>query len=249
MKNVCRVISADGNWQDLSVTISRCANVLYYTAKQTCDSQELLVTEIFLFVEQEPFPLRFPMDSVPIAIGESVRWEVAASQNEEGAKQYRASLVRYADSWSKLHRAALSGDLARVNSLLQAGADPNEADSHDNSPLHLAAKSGSIEVVNSLIGAGADVNATTTGGHGDVVDETPLHCAVQSGQVSVVVALLQAGAVANSIATLMRHQGWRRTPLDVAVHLGHKQIIERLVAAGGTTCVDGQRLPDEPMTG
>jgi len=96
--------------------------------------------------------------------------------------------------WTALHAAAAEGDVQRIGTLIEAGADVNAvvqsqetwSSQWGDTPLHLAAMEGHIEAVGLLLRAGAEVNAANV--HG----ATPLHRAAVHPQVAEM--LLQAGA-------------------------------------------------------
>ena len=94
---------------------------------------------------------------------------------------------------NELMAAAHAGDLARVTSLLAAGADVNARDEQGWSPLMKACynpelKHGFAEVAKALIAAGADIEAPIAYG------VRPLMLAAGYGETAVVEVLLQAGA-------------------------------------------------------
>jgi hypothetical protein len=65
-----------------------------------------------------------------------------------------------------LQQAAFRGDLATVDRLLAAGADPNERGRGiDGTPLIAAAAFGHVEIVKRLLAKGADVHARDRHGH------------------------------------------------------------------------------------
>ncbi len=68
------------------------------------------------------------------------------------------SLSGYAVA-APLHEAAKEGDLPKVNSLIEGGADVNVRTGNGATPLHFAADRGHIDVVELLISKGANVNA------------------------------------------------------------------------------------------
>src|SRR5689334_14494416 len=66
-----------------------------------------------------------------------------------------------AEAWS---RAIRSNNVQQVQSLLQAGANPNTEDNFGNTPLMLAAAYASHDMLEALIKAGAGVNRTNRSG-------------------------------------------------------------------------------------
>lgn len=105
---------------------------------------------------------------------------------------------------TKLHVAAIRGDLQRVQSLLSDGAEVNATDFAGWTPLHEACVHGWVGVVRALLAAGASVSAVGP----DAV--TPLHDAVTVGCHRVVRLLLKHGAD-RSACTL----SGQRTPADL----------------------------------
>ena len=59
-----------------------------------------------------------------------------------------------------LPKAAREGDLARLKSLLDSGADPNRRDGNGNSPLVEAVAGGQAAAARALVAAGANPNLT-----------------------------------------------------------------------------------------
>lgn len=93
----------------------------------------------------------------------------AAAEQPAAAQRYAAPLAPADDArdpnehddfgQTQLMRAALRGDVARVQALLQRGADPNAVDSWDTTALMLAAGKGHAAVVRLLLQHGAQVDA------------------------------------------------------------------------------------------
>jgi ankyrin repeat protein len=63
------------------------------------------------------------------------------------------------DGQSPLHLAALKGDTGAVRALLEAGANPNAADSSGSTPLHCALETKHLQVARMLVAAGASLDA------------------------------------------------------------------------------------------
>ena len=110
-----------------------------------------------------------------------------------------------------LHDAAARGDVADIEILLAAGADPNSQKPDGQTPLHYAVLAGADAVADRLLAAGADPEAQDVGG------TTPLHVAAAVGEVTAVEALLAAGA--NPDAQNRKGQ----TPLHSAAFVGTLQ--------------------------
>jgi hypothetical protein len=122
-----------------------------------------------------------------------------------------------------LAKAAREGNLARLKSLLDSGADPNRRDGNGNSPLLEAVAAGHGDAVRALVAAGANPNLASSGGR------TPLIEAAIGGRVEIARLLIAAGANVN-IAE--RGAG---TPLEAAEREGHAEMAALLRARGART--------------
>jgi ankyrin repeat protein len=142
------------------------------------------------------------------------------------------SLSGYAVA-APLHEAAKEGDLPKVNSLVEGGADVNVRTGTGATPLHFAADRGHIDVVELLISKGADVNAKTKTGF------TPLHWAAARGHIDVVELLISKGVDVNAET---KH-GF--TPLHGAARSGNKDLVELLISKGAN--VNANNFPETPM--
>lgn len=118
--------------------------------------------------------------------------------------------------------AAKAGDLAAVERLLAAGADPDQHDRHRNTALIFAARDGRLEIARALVAAGASVNW--------VDDEfvTPLILAVHKNHPALARLLLEAGA------DPAPRDRWGRQALDYALRRGADDPIARLIRASQT---------------
>ena len=93
----------------------------------------------------------------------------------------------------KLRSAALNGDLATVEKLIQAGANVNQAGNDGETALIFAAWDGNTALVTALLAAqGIEVNQADKDG------KTALFAAARKGHTEVVTALLNGGANANA---------------------------------------------------
>lgn len=124
-----------------------------------------------------------------------------------------------------LMAAAQAGDTARIQALLEAGADANWVDANGMTPLMAAARDGHLAAVQALLAAGADVNAR------DARDFTALFYAVHNPELDrgfpeVVQALVDAGADVNARIF------YGITPLMLAAGGGEGAVCEVLLAAG-----------------
>lgn len=89
-----------------------------------------------------------------------------------------------------LHSAALAGELAEVQMLLQAGQNANEFDDFGKTPLHYAADEGHLTIVQQLLESGADVNAADV----RTIGNTPLGNVADDCSFELATILIDAGA-------------------------------------------------------
>ncbi|KAK3113486.1 hypothetical protein LTR53_009164, partial [Teratosphaeriaceae sp. CCFEE 6253] len=110
-----------------------------------------------------------------------------------------------------LHQAAVTGQSAMCELLLERGAQVDISDDERNTPLHYAAACGSGASVQVLLCNGADITLTQAQGL------TPAHWAAHKGHTEVLVLLLSSGAPVDAKA----EEG--ATPLHLAANRGHLQ--------------------------
>jgi len=121
---------------------------------------------------------------------------------------------------STLPLAACVGNLARVRSLVEQGADPNAKDEFGWTPLYWAASTGHEEVAAYLIGKGASVDVKT------IDERTPLHQAAQAGVAHLVEVLISKGV------DVKARDAAGNTPLHGAAEAGRREVAELLIAKG-----------------
>jgi len=147
---------------------------------------------------------------------------------------------------------AARGDTRRLAALIDAGADVNARDEHDNAaPLHRAGAYGTAEAVELLLRRGAEVNAEWRGRW------TALHYAAYHGNLAIAEVLLRGGADPNVPGTLPEPLPSARTaspitPLHVAVARRRVELARALLAAGAdpegcTKSGPGPGYPDRPL--
>lgn len=95
---------------------------------------------------------------------------------------------RIDNGMSPLMLAALQGESALVDALLQAGADPNHVNDDDHHALWFACVHGSPDLVGKLIAHGADVDNQNVNG------ATCAIYAASTGKLEVLKLLVEAGA-------------------------------------------------------
>ena len=122
-----------------------------------------------------------------------------------------------------LGKAAREGDLTRLKSLLDSGADPNRRDANGSTPLIEAVAGGQAAAARALVAAGANPNLTSTGGR------TPLIEAAIGGRVEIARMLIDDGANVN-----LAERG-TGTPLEAAEREGHTEMAALLRASGART--------------
>jgi ankyrin repeat protein len=129
------------------------------------------------------------------------------------------------DDTQPLHQAAITGQAALCELLIERGAYIDAPDHEDNTPLHYAATAGHVRVVKTLLVEGADASAVTESGL------TPLHWASHRGHDGVIKLLLASGVDVNAEAT----DGLR--PIHCAAAGGYEESVKGLLSAGAA--IDG----------
>jgi ankyrin repeat protein/outer membrane lipoprotein-sorting protein len=166
------------------------------------------------------------------------------------------------DRDTPLFKAFGAGDMARVRSLVETGADVNAHGEGGMTPLHEAAVTARPEMVELLLQHGADPNSRRDSGATPLMEATQnlnmrvarllldggadvnaatkkgtttLHFAAAHGQLALIELLLQHGANVNA----RDGDGW--TPLGAAAGFAHPRIARLLVAKGADVNVADKR--------
>jgi ankyrin repeat protein len=116
--------------------------------------------------------------------------------------------------------ATFLGDQAKVEALLQNGADVQAEQEDRTTPLRLAITRNRPEVVALLLDHGAAVDQLRIG-------MPPLHLAAESGFVKVMAILLDKGAAVNQVDSM-----YGVIPLHVASSRGHREAVALLLSKG-----------------
>jgi ankyrin repeat protein len=120
-----------------------------------------------------------------------------------------------------LFDAAVHGDSAAVENLLDGSVDVDERGHNEETPLIAAALAGEVAIAEILIAHGANVMARNKGGL------TPLHAAAYSGSAAVARILLDHGAALDDKTNISG-----TTPLIVAAEENRVSVAELLLARG-----------------
>lgn len=114
--------------------------------------------------------------------------------------------------------AAMQGDVPTMESLLKAGASPNERGQFGTPALHWRVDADDLQGVRRLLASGADANSLTERGI------SALSLAIANGNVAMVEVLLKAGA------NPLQLEPTGETPLMMAAQVGELPVVEVLLA-------------------
>lgn len=126
-----------------------------------------------------------------------------------------------------LYEAVISGDTARVTTLLNGGESFEKALLHGDSALHTAARLGRTDIVRTFAKHGADMAQISDNGF------TPLHLAAAHGQTDTVIALVDEFG-----ANLELGDTAGRTPLFLAVDNNHLTTVQALAERGSNLKIE-----------
>jgi len=131
---------------------------------------------------------------------------------------------------ASLIKAVKEGNTAKVQALLDKGADVNTKDDVTYStPLYFAVMKGDTNIVRLLLDKSADVNVK------NIYYSTPLHFAASRDDTNIVRLLLDKSADVN-----VKDKGYY-TPLHIAAEEGHTNIVRLLLDKGAEMNVKTER--------
>ena len=148
---------------------------------------------------------------------------------EQGNRELVEFFVSKDADVSTFHGAACVGDLDRVKSFVEQGADVDAKDEFNWTPLFWAVSTGQTDVAEFLISRGADVQAKTSDD-----GSTAIHQAAQIRAWKLAELLISKGADVNS----KNNNG--STPLIIASFSGNRDAVEWLIAKGAEVNVRGR---------
>jgi len=94
------------------------------------------------------------------------------------------------EKYKNIHTYAHNGDLQKLKTELQNGADINQITNKKMAPIHISIESQNFEVTQFLIQSGADINLPG----GDFVPKAPLLLAIIQNDIETIKLLLDVGA-------------------------------------------------------
>jgi ankyrin repeat protein len=165
-------------------------------------------------------------DPVPRLDGETVDVSVNYCPDKSERGGFCGNTKTPLAGCNSLMIAAESGDLNRVRTLLDEGADVNAKGPAGHSALSLTAVAGHLNVVEALLAAGAHPNARMYGSHSG--EFSTLMCAMDRCNkewMKIVDAMIAAGAEVNP-------KDFSRSPLMYAVERHDVVLVKALLARG-----------------
>uniref|UniRef100_A0A182K632 Tonsoku-like protein n=1 Tax=Anopheles christyi TaxID=43041 RepID=A0A182K632_9DIPT len=170
-----------------------------------------------------------------LTIGEDLNKSSTAETSRGRKRGKRFTVRRNKKGETQLHQAAITGNKALAEQLLQLGHPVNERDYAGWLPLHEACIHGRSEIVSLLLDRGAHLNDK---GGTSCEGITPLHDACRNGHMEVIKVLLDRGANATQRndygeTALSMLDGWHaklKVPLTTTETREFDGIRERLVA-------------------
>lgn len=167
------------------------------------------------------------VDIMELLLERGANLEVAAPGQRFGV----AGNSVFTEGWRPLHAAVHGGQLAAIDTLLQAGADPNATDSQGETPLITACSPSTDDIdpeethllVQALLDGGADASLAQNMGR------TALHHAARRGATGVMEILLRS---APSTVNLADMSGC--SALFYYSALGHRMAVSLLLSAGAS---------------
>lgn len=164
-----------------------------------------------------------------VATGDPPPPLVSAARNRDAARAIELLSAhpqvdanqRAKDGTTALHWAVYNNDVALVDRLLAAGANPNVRNDYNSMPLSEAAVTGNADVIRKLLKAGAAVEGANADG------QTALMVVARSSNVEAAKLLIKAGAKVNA------REQWRgQTALMWAAAQSQPEMVRLLIRHG-----------------
>jgi hypothetical protein len=146
---------------------------------------------------------------VPIVVLASLPFSLSAEEKDDPTSFHSTSL---------LFQAVRNGQVEKVASAIERGANVNAKGEFGDTPLIVASWRGKLDIVKLLLERGADVHATND------IGETALFWAVPRPEVAA--ALISAGSNVNA------RNDYLSTPLMYAAKLGYPDTVKILLESG-----------------
>ena len=140
-----------------------------------------------------------------------------AELNQEGWKQSLTWRTESDSKYSPLIFAVKMGSVSSVQSLIDKGADVNQANHQGSTPLCVASQYGHLNIVKILLDYGAQINQT------DSYATTPLRMSAANGHSTTVQHLIENNA------SIDLADGYGATPLLAATCEGHAETVRILL--------------------
>jgi ankyrin repeat protein len=189
-------------------------------------------------VQKSEQPAKTPAPAKVIETVKQIQPASADTQSETAKTTAADESIRPNDDpelIKSLNNAVAAGDIEKIRSFIDAGADVNTKANGGASLLHIALLGGHEAAAALLISKGVDTHATMTDG------TTTLHFAVLRNCKEIANFLIDDGVDVNAIGANFG------SPLHLAANTGNTEIAEMLIAKGADVNIKNKR-DQTPLT-